>query len=935
VDFGIDYSRVKDLRHQLYRNSTVRYVWYLGLLLPVRDNRVQVEGPSLMKPLIEIPSNIFEIVGSLHKAFGGLRSEDEYWDMVYGRSKPVRIDVPVVRELNQNVTAFVLYNETNYRSWREVEGKREYTHNYTIPRVSEHCWVSRTEEYFDPSCNCTKTRYYYKARAEYVYETPPDDRLVLVLLPGTKVVPKVIWHSEFGGPAQGKSEPIIYLSNPSYPLKKGLILDYKPLTLKFNQGINETQRIPQQTNEAANRIKGNPGRGSGTTRELEEPFQKEVTLSPEIEVWEIGIRHTRTIETGEQEGSCPATPRSIEAWSWLGFNVENSEPWDPYKAGVFRWEEYSKTGGYEYKAPIALGSVPALGTYSPSDPRLVHRFYEEDPRAPESSTKKYDAPLLMRFGTPISQMIYIGFATVATFAVADAVTGWLGGTSLGLVGMAKAVAGMGRDLKLFSPFGISRYPLFGKRMSERALKRIEDRIWRDVRQKLKDMEDEVRRKKDSATLWALLDFYRIDRQVRRRFFGRKSEDLEKRRLEVLSRLLPDEAVILQELRRMRSNKRLTAEEAEALIAKVEEQAKSQLGRFWFLYPLAMMAHEEGRATLRSYFFGRLGGEVTKGWAGLAYLSPMARPRIGIDWVKVGKKEIPVPVEKGAMVAQAGKLTRKGFKPAVIPGGGFSYGIEHQKFALERTVMKPGELKMHLEEHLDIIRREAEANGEKVKDPVKVLREHENLREGLREISDSAIRDVLEGRMKGELPYWNVIPVHHLDFKENLSRESEVKYEIRHAKLDLRFDNIWVNDPKIELRRLEEELKSEKPKPVEIDGTVMEGPKLSDFFPFSDSEKVFSSADEERQAEKQFVEYAKDKTDIGSDWAWYGRITESGWIKPGERDDGAKPGSSPSSENGAGAADPKAVTGRAEGVAGELPEEPKSRDRTKDLWGDGE
>jgi hypothetical protein len=144
ANFGIDYSRVKELRHQLYRNSTVQHVWYLGLLLPVRDNRVQVSGPSLMTPLIEIPSNIFEIAGSLHRAFGGLRSEDEYWEMVYGRSNPVRIEVPVVRELNQNVTAFVLYNETNYRSWREVEGKREYTHNYTIPRVSEHCWVSRT-----------------------------------------------------------------------------------------------------------------------------------------------------------------------------------------------------------------------------------------------------------------------------------------------------------------------------------------------------------------------------------------------------------------------------------------------------------------------------------------------------------------------------------------------------------------------------------------------------------------------------------------------------------------------------------------------------------------------------------------------------------------------------------------------------------------------
>jgi hypothetical protein len=697
AEFGIDYSKVKELRHQLYRDSTVRYVWYLGLLLPVRDNRVQVSGPSLMTPLIEVPSNIFEIAGSLHRAFGGLRSEDEYWEMVYGRSDPVRIDVPVVRELNQNVTAFVLYNETNYRSWREVEGRREYTHNYTIPRVSEHCWVSRTEEYFDESCNCTRTRYYYKTRAEYVYETPPDDRLVLVLLPGTKVVPKVIWHSEFGGPAQGRSEPIIYLSSPSYPKEKGLILGYQPLTLKFNQGIVEERKIPEPTNEAANVIKGNPGRGSGTTRELEEPFQKEVALSPEIEVWEIGIRHTRTIETGEQEGSCPSTPPYIEAWSLLGFNVDNSEPWDPYNAGLFRWEEYSKTGEYEYRAPASLGSAPTLGAYRPSDPRLVHRFYEEDPREPASNLEKYGAPLLMRFGTPISQLAYIGFAFLITMAVADAVTMWLGGTSLGLVGAARSIAGVAGGLKLLSPFGISRYPLFGKGMADRAMKALENRIWRDAEQKLKKWENDPSkipslikfREADRAWKKAHLKKWIIDKilpkggwwiynKIMRGEPQRKLDRLEQERFDALSRLLPDEAVMLRQLSSWRSKKWVTGAEADALWAKIKEQADRQLTGGWRIlrpfWPLALLSHREGWAVVAASAFG-IGGKVPRGFVERGFDVPMAYKRIGIGRVKVGDKTIPVPMEKASIV-----------------GPGFVYRQEHQKFVLESGEARPVERK---------------------------------------------------------------------------------------------------------------------------------------------------------------------------------------------------------------------------------------------------
>jgi hypothetical protein len=904
VDFGIDYSKVKELRHQLYRDSTVRYVWYLGLLLPVRDNRVHVSGPSLMTPLIEIPSNIFEIAGSLQRAFGGLRSEEEYWEMVYGRSEPVRIDVPVVRELNQNVTVFILYNETNYRSWREVEGKREYTHNYTIPRVSEHCWVSRTEEYFDETCNCTRTRYYYKTRAEYVYETPPDDRLVLVLLPGTKVVPKVIWHSEFGGPAQGKSEPVIYSSNPSYPLEKGLILGYQPLTLKFNQGINETQRIPQPTNEAANRIKGNPGTGSGTTRELEEPFQKEVTLSPEIEVWEIGIRHTRTIETGEQEGSCPSTPPRIEAWSWLGFNVENSEPWDPYKAGIFRWEEYNKSGEYEYKAPVSLGNVPVLGTYKPSDPRLVHRFYEEDPREPESNLRKYDAPLLMRFGTPISQLAYIGFAFLITMAVADAVTMWLGGTSLGLVGAARSIAGTAGGLKLLSPFGISRYPLFGKGMADRAMKALENRIWRDAKKKLKEMEIEAKRNDDKAKLFSIIRFREADRAWRREHLKktvintifpnggwwiynkimrgepqRKLDRLERERFDALSRLLPEQAVILQQLSSWGSKKRITAEDADALWAKIKEQANRQLTGGWRIlypfFPLALMAHKEGRAAILASIFGA-GGKVPKGWIERGYDVPLAHKAIGIGKVKVGDKEIPIPMEK-----------------ARIMGRGFIYGIEHQKIAKERRTVSSEELSTYLRE----------VSGEEVVKPKDLMKS-----ESLRELSNSDIKFVLEGKDRGELPVWSERPVVREDGK----------FEIMHADLVIRNDRLG-RDPEIKLWRLEAN------EEVAIKGTTIESVKLSDFF----------QAEDMKQAEEEFRKLARERTHgEAEDWAWRGGIVSGEAVTPWKEIEKRKPEARSETSENAGA-DLKAGIEKAREEAEEGSREVSSRTRTKDLWGDNE
>jgi len=900
VDYGIDYSRVKELRHQLYRNSTIRYVWYLGLLLPVKDNRVQVSGPSLMEPLIEIPSDIMQIGSSLQNAFGGLRSEDEYWEMVYGRSKPVRIEVPVVRELNQNVTAFVLFNETKYKTWHELGITRQYVHRYTVPRVSEQCWVSRVVEYFDESCNCTRRIEFKKARAEYRYITPYDERLVLVHLPGTSVSPKILKHVEDGRDGTGNVEIVMdyYHNSPAYALEKGLILGYQPLTLKFNQGINRTQRILELTNKAANEIKGNPGRGSGTTRELEEPFQKEVTLNPEISVWTIAIRHTKVIETGEKEGECPSTPDHIEAMSLLGFDVKNSEPWDPYKAGIFRWEEYSKTGEYEYRAPRSRGDTPSLGAYRPSDPRLVHRFYEEDPREPESNLKKYDAPLLMRFGTPISQLAYISFAFLITMAAADAVTMYLGGTSLGLVGAARSIAGAAGGLKLLSPFGISRYPLFGKGMADRAMKALENRIWRDAKLKLKKME------MDASKRPSVIKFREADRAWKREHLKkmiidkvfpkggwwiynkimrgepqRKLERLERERFDALSRLLPEEAVILEQFSKWGSKKWLTASDAEALLAKIKEQANKQLTGGWRIlypfWPLALMAHKEGRATLLALGPFGIGGKVPRGWIEKGYDVPLAHKAIGIGKVKVGDKEIPVPMEK-----------------ARIMGRGFMYGIEHQKIAKELKTVSSEELSTYLRE----------VSGEEV------VKQKDLMKLGsLRELSYSDVKSVLEGKDRGELPVWIERPVVREDGK----------FEVMHADLMIR--NRLGREPEIELWRLEANEK------VEIKGTTIENVKLSDF-----------SVEEIKKAEEEFRKIAREHTyGEAEDWAWRGGIVSGGAVKSWkEIEERQKPEArSETSENASAGADLKAGIEKAMDEAEEGSREGASR--TKDLWGDGE
>jgi hypothetical protein len=941
VDFGPDYSKVKELRHQLYRNSTVKYVWYLGLFLPVRDNRVQVEGPSLMKPLIEIPSNPFEIAGSLYRAFGGMRSEDEYWEMVYGRSKPVKLEVPVVRELNANVTAFVLYDETpviknnvswpKYVAWREIPGRREYEHGYKIPKKYDYCVVTRTETYFDPSCNCTRTRYYYKRIVVYHYETwdnyipgdpmpgPKNDRLIAYVLPWTEVVPKVLRYYDDGPPGKSIVVPTVSATvNGSRAKEKGLILDYGPLRLKFNQGINRTKEIPEPTNKAADEVKGNPGKGSGTERELSEP-REEVVLYPPGEFWLIGISHTKIIESEEQADSCPTldAPPEIGGGAILGFDVKNAEPWDP--SPLFYWKEYGKTGEYAYIPPRSYDKPPALGAYKPSDPKLAHRFYEEDPREPETNLKKYDVPLIMRFADPISQLSLIGFAFIITYAAADAVTMWLGGRSLGLTAVAGIIAGkLGPGMKLQSPFSLSRYPFFGKDMGKKAMKRLEDRIWGDVRAKLRQKEWEAKNRGDLATLRTIRDFYDIDRKARRvqlvkrlanALGGRNTwwalnklsggrlerhvDNLERRRHEILSRIMPDEAVVLQQLSRMKDEKRLTREEARQILSMIKDQAKAQLKWAWPLAFLGLLAHKEGMVTYRSLVFGRLGGKVPAAWAMFGYKMPMAQEKLGINWIKVGEKEEggkkkPIGIPFPAMKAQ-------------LLGPGLSYYITKEKVALERKVVGPDELKAELEKRLMEIREKAKQEGREVKDPIGELLKHPSFRE----LSRSQIEEVLEGRGHGQYPIWHAIPVYRYIAPEE-DGKVRIDYEVTHSRLDI--DNrVPGSEPEITIWR------KEAGDEIKIDGTMIDPTEKFSLF---SHHSPFSSPEEEKQAEEKFREMVREKTrGLGDDWAWYGEITEARWID--SRVDRETKAQAPSGESDKGS----------EGT--------RPGDRSKDLWGDGE
>jgi hypothetical protein len=441
-------------------------------------------------------------------------------------------------------------------------------------------------------------------------------------------------------------------------------------------------------------------------------------------------------------------------------------------------------------------------------------------------------------------------------------------------------------------------------MADRAMKALEDRIWRDAKKKLKEMEIEAKRNNDKATLFSIIRFREADRawkrahmkkkvvttlfpnggwwlynKIRRGEPQRKLDRLERERFDALSRLLPEQAVILQQLSSWGSKKWLTASDSEALLAKIKEQANKQLTGGWRIlypfWPFALMAHKEGRAAVLASIFGA-GGKVPRGWIEKGYDVPLAHKAIGIGKVKVGGKEIPVPMEKARIV-----------------GPGFVYGIEHQKIAKERKVVSSEELSTYLRE----------VSGEEVVKPKDLMKS-----ESLRELSYSDVKSVLEGRDRGELPVWSERPVVREDGK----------FEIMHADLVIRNDRLG-RDPEIELWRLEANEK------VEIKGTTIERVNLSDFFP----------AEDRKQAEEEFRKLARERTHgEAEDWAWRGGIVGGGAVKSWNEIEKQKPEARSETSENAGA-DLKAGIEKAREEAEEGSREVSSRTRTKDLWGDGE
>jgi hypothetical protein len=512
---------------------------------------------------------------------------------------------------------------------------------------------------------------------------------------------------------------------------------------------------------------------------------------------------------------------------------------------------------------------------------------------------------------------------------------WLGGTSLGLVGAAKSIAGTAGGLKLLSPFGISRYPLFGRDMAKTAIKRIEARIWREAEQQLKKMEKEAKDKGDLATLKSIWDFRRADRAWKRarlkkwiidKLFpnggwwiynkimrGGPERDLNRlkwERYEALSRLLPDYAVLLQELNRLKSERRLTREEAWQVLSMVKNQAKGA----WPLAILGLLTHSEGRATVKSLLFGRSGGKVPVSWFELGYRAPMAHRRLGFDWIKVREKEedgkkkvvgIPIPTMKAGMV-----------------GPGFTFEITKEKVALRREMLSPSELKAELEKRLAEIQERARKEGREIKDPVEELLKHPSFRE----LTPSQVREVLEGKGHGEYPVWHATPIVRNVVQEG---DGSIRIDYKTTHSELKVENVFrAKDPRTWFQSDQDITLSRKEsrEEIRIDGTVIDlGEKLRPVF----SHSPFSSQEEEKKAEEKFRELAEEKTKHhGESWAWH--LTEVKVRWKGEKEDGEEKSASSSRE-----VDLKAGIEKAREEAEEGSREGASRTRTKDLWGDGE
>jgi hypothetical protein len=688
---------------QLYRNTSVIYIWYRGLLLPGPSaeeqrsiRRTLDQSPTLLTPITnpgEGTDPLSAMASGLKMLVDALRgkTETDYFRLVFERGPLITIRAPTSRPLNYNVTSMVLYDEEKYRTWTELgrqhpygnpyQVERVYRHNYTVPRRSYECWLERTEERYDPVTNTTYTVPIYKARAVYTYGSLEPLSIARYNETPVEVVSLGAWddfgYLRFWRPStNGSGEPpssdsyVTYRldeGSATYPLGKQLILGTAPLILKMNVEANRTAEWPRTLGEMADQVRGNVGRQEGYERVIEEPNQT-VVLHPDGPGFlELRVIHVRQVER-EEEYRCPSMPLRLNGTARVTLTSPNAPAWDPYAAGAFNWTEYSRAASYSL---LDDGPVPTLSGPQPMDPRALHNMYEEDPRDAHSRSSGVSARGLMPglTGSALELLKSIIGITIVVVG-ADAVSGLVGGASLSSAFVqtfsASTVASALSRLRPLAFFG-----------GNPILKRVEDapsRAWRSLEKNLlRHARDQIEQRKmrafasgDRATLRRVAAF----QESYRRYVGIS-------RLQPLARLwkATPPGWIDVALSRVRGGRYSLVGRYDAALSQARDQLSrrisallpeegARLGHVWSLSGgkwvfrgearealrslkerhgwkgvVASLALSDGRKAVLTSLTG-LPTKISRSFLAFGLDAPMAKRRVGIEHLEVRGRRIP-------------------------------------------------------------------------------------------------------------------------------------------------------------------------------------------------------------------------------------------------------------------------------------------------------
>jgi len=693
---------------QLYRNTFVESVWYRGLLLPgppaeeqERIRRTLAASPTLLTPLVEPGQQVDPLsflASSLRTLLEGIKTEKDYFRMVFERGPRITIPAPSVRPLNYNVTSMALYEEGKYRTWTELgrghpygnpyQIERYYRHNYTVPRLEYECWLERVEERYDPITNTTERVEIYKARAVYAYGSREPLSLARYNETRIEVVSLGAWdyfgYLRFWRPStNGSGEPPASESFVSYridggsevyPRSKELILGTSPLLLRMNVEAEREAEWPRLLGEMADEVEGNVGRQEGARRVMEEP-NATITLHPDgPEFLELRIVHYRVAER-EEEGRCPYMPPLMNATARITLTSPNAPAWDPYAAGYFNWTEYSRAGSYS----LMPGPLPTLTGPHPMDPRALHNMYEEDPRDFHARSSAVGMRGLMPglSGSALELLMSI-IGVVAVLVAADAVSSLAGGASLSSTLLqpllaSSPVAALSRAWTLFSHNPILRRvsdaPSRGWRSLEKTLlNHARDRIEamrmraaaagdRETLRRAAAVDEAYRRYRALGALSPLVSLWKatppgwVDLALSKvgggRFslVGRYDAALSSTRQQLarrISALLPEEGARLGHVWSLSGEKWIRRGEAREVLSGIR-------GRHGAVGVLASLALRDGRNALFTSITG-IPTRVSRSFAAYGLEGPMAVRTIGFEGREVLGRRVPLPtMDKAALL----------------------------------------------------------------------------------------------------------------------------------------------------------------------------------------------------------------------------------------------------------------------------------------------